>query len=314
MDTNETITAVIPEEPGGIPPISETSTAPSEPPHKEPFYRMTWFVIVLAIFIPPVGILLAWLFKKPVHRCARIILTAVAALLLATYIIVPIASLTSHKETASSTTTGTTQTSSSQKETVAPTLVSISATYSGKTTAGISITSSNSDIKVTATYSDGSSKSVTGWTIGNPTSLVAEQTYDFSITYQDKTCHLNITCTTPTESTYKSKCESVDYDSIARNPDTYKGKYVEVRGEVVQVQEGSSGSGNTYRVDITKGKYDIWSDTIMVTFTPSSTSSRILEDDIVTIYGVSGGLYTYTSVMGASITVPLIYAAYIDVE
>ena len=43
-----------------------------------------------------------------------------------------------------------------------------------------------------------------------------------------------------------------------------------------------------------------------------SSEGRILEDDIVTLYGKMRGTYTYTSVMNASITVPLMYAEYID--
>ena len=41
-------------------------------------------------------------------------------------------------------------------------------------------------------------------------------------------------------------------------------------------------------------------------------SSRVLEDDYITIYGVSEGLYTYQSTMGGKITVPLIYVEKID--
>lgn len=42
------------------------------------------------------------------------------------------------------------------------------------------------------------------------------------------------------------------------------------------------------------------------------TKTRILEDDTITIYGVSVGEYTYQSVMGASITVPGVLIEKID--
>ena len=37
-----------------------------------------------------------------------------------------------------------------------------------------------------------------------------------------------------------------------------------------------------------------------------SLDERILEDDVITVYGVSQGLYTYETILGATRTVPLI--------
>ena len=42
--------------------------------------------------------------------------------------------------------------------------------------------------------------------------------------------------------------------------------------------------------------------------------SRILEDDRVTVYGASTGLYTYESVSGASITLPQFLADTVSVK
>lgn len=36
----------------------------------------------------------------------------------------------------------------------------------------------------------------------------------------------------------------------------------------------------------------------------NTTGKRILENDYITIYGVSDGLYTYETVLGAQMTVP----------
>lgn len=101
-------------------------------------------------------------------------------------------------------------------------------------------------------------------------------------------------------------------EEIARNPDTYLGKPAKLQGEVIQsMPEGDS---YTLRVNITPGQY-YWSDTILVTYTKQEAGeSNILEDDIVTMYGTLMGTYTYESVMGASITVPLLVAKYIDIQ
>lgn len=67
----------------------------------------------------------------------------------------------------------------------------------------------------------------------------------------------------------------------------------------------------TLRVNVTPTSWG-YTDTIMVGYEASSGESRILEGDVITLYGTMGGLYTYESIMGASITVPLVYAQYID--
>lgn len=109
-----------------------------------------------------------------------------------------------------------------------------------------------------------------------------------------------------------AQCSSYTYEEIARNPDSHFGDYAKFRGEVIQVME--DGDDYTLRVSITQGKY-IWSDPIMVSYTrQDDTEGRILEDDIVTMYGMLAGTYTYTTVMGSSLTVPLFFAEYIDIE
>jgi hypothetical protein len=51
-----------------------------------------------------------------------------------------------------------------------------------------------------------------------------------------------------------------------------------------------------------------------VTYTrKSTTESRILEDDIIAMYGKLAGLETYETIFGSSVTIPRFYAQYIDV-
>ena len=112
---------------------------------------------------------------------------------------------------------------------------------------------------------------------------------------------------------YIAQCSSYTYSSIARNPDSYKGEYAALRGEVIQVIE--DGLNYTLRVNITRGSYGFWSDTILVTYTAKSSSEdRILEDDIIKMYGMLGGTYTYETVMGAQLTIPILFAEYIDIQ
>ena len=113
---------------------------------------------------------------------------------------------------------------------------------------------------------------------------------------------------------YQEKCKVYTFEQMARNPDNFKGTYVKLTGEVIQTIY--SDSGVDLRVNITKeGKYSTWyTDTIYVTYIPEKGEDKILEDDIITIYGQSMGDYTYTSTLGAPITLPWINAKYITIS
>lgn len=120
-------------------------------------------------------------------------------------------------------------------------------------------------------------------------------------------------------STYIPKCSTISYSSLARNPDSYKGKDYTFTGEVIQVLNGSNNQIDL-RVNVTPKRYEYidetyYEDTIYVTYQYSSSAeSRILEEDIITIYGSFAGIYEYESVMGSQVSVPLINAMYIDIK
>ena len=109
---------------------------------------------------------------------------------------------------------------------------------------------------------------------------------------------------------YKSKCKSISYKELERTPDKYKGEYVKFTGYVVQVcsEAKSSSYYSTYRV-ATSGKYN---NVVYIYVDNYGSGSRILEDDKVTFYGVYDGLYSYETVLGASVTIPAIKVMYID--
>lgn len=117
------------------------------------------------------------------------------------------------------------------------------------------------------------------------------------------------------EDEYKNSCELISYDELARNPNMYKSKKVYFRGKVVQVTNNSSifsDNSLTLRVDVTEGEYGIWDDTIYVDYKyKDENESKILEDDIITLYGEFVGEISYKSVLGAKITLPHINAKYI---
>lgn len=112
---------------------------------------------------------------------------------------------------------------------------------------------------------------------------------------------------------YMASCSDYSYKDIARNPDNYKGSKAKFTGKVIQVSEGWFNKV-VLRVDVTKGEYGIWDDTVYVNYKYSDGESKILEDDIITMYGTLDGRETYTSVLGAEITIPRFQAKYIIIN
>lgn len=314
-----------PSEPSTAPPITDkvphssentnetsansplASHAPTKP-LKEKWYKKTWFVILMLIFFWPVGLCLMWIHKKNWHIAVKVVITVILAIGAISLLFggndtqtqnpVPDSSIENKQDISEN---------KPEKQ-----IQSISASYVGATDSGIILDASNSDIVVTATYDDGSTEEVSGFTIDTPATLTAEEDSTVTIKYKDLTCDLTVTCTTVTPETYKASCQDIAYDDLARNPDSYTGQFVKFTGEIIQVID--DGTSATYRINVTEDEYGFWDDTVLVAYTYEEGKGRFLEDDIVTFYGVYGGLYTYESTMGADITVPSVYAEYIDLN
>lgn len=184
----------------------------------------------------------------------------------------------------------------------------IKAEYSGSTKAGIEIGEGSSDVTVSAVYKNGETQEVTGWTVDEPVTLEAGKTSKLKIHYGDHDCTLKIECTDLSEKQYKAKCKTYSYEEIARDPDDYKGKKAKFSGTVLQALESDDSRQVDIRLAI-DGDYD---QVIYVVYYKPEGSSRILEDDTITVYGELAGLYSYTSTMNKPITLPIIYALYAD--
>ena len=112
---------------------------------------------------------------------------------------------------------------------------------------------------------------------------------------------------------YKASCGSIAYKDIARNPNNYIGQKVVFNGKVIQVQE--SGKRVVLRVNVSKGEYGMWDDTVYIDYQKKDENeSRVLEEDIITMYGEIKGIKDYTAVLGNQISIPHIKAEYIDIN
>ncbi len=90
----------------------------------------------------------------------------------------------------------------------------------------------------------------------------------------------------------------ITYNQLARDEHEYWYKKVTFKGKVLQVQEGSDENVIRLAVD---GNYD---NVLLVRHLKPRVGDRILENDWITVRGIFNGLASYTSVMGAEITLP----------
>ncbi len=104
----------------------------------------------------------------------------------------------------------------------------------------------------------------------------------------------------------------ISFDDLMRNNENYVGKILYLEGEVIQVQQ-LYGDAYALRVSITKeyGGFGttFYSDPIYVNY----AGDRILENDIVGIYGQVKGIKQYSAIFGQTITVPEVNSLLLDV-
>ncbi|RGU93412.1 zinc ribbon domain-containing protein [Clostridium sp. AF15-17LB] len=98
----------------------------------------------------------------------------------------------------------------------------------------------------------------------------------------------------------------ITYEQLARTPDDFEGEKVKFSGKVVQVMEGGSD------IQIRLAVNDSYDTIVYGSYSPETVSSRVLEDDHVTIYGTSVGTISYQSTIGGTITIPGVLIEKID--
>lgn len=110
----------------------------------------------------------------------------------------------------------------------------------------------------------------------------------------------------------KSEYESstITYDDLARKPQDYEMQKVKFEGKVVQLMENE---GEDY-VSIRFAVNDDYDKIIYCEFDRNIVGQRVLEGDWLNIYGVSGGLMSYQSTLGGTITIPAVLVNIIEFQ
>lgn len=112
-------------------------------------------------------------------------------------------------------------------------------------------------------------------------------------------------------SVIRQSARRYDYSMLARDPNRFIGQAVMMHGKVIQVLE--EGTSVTMRVNVSQGDYGAWQDTVLVNYTRLwAAAPRVLEGDIVRLYGEFKGIMSYKAVMGQTIALPHVEAAVIE--
>ena len=94
------------------------------------------------------------------------------------------------------------------------------------------------------------------------------------------------------------------FKELSEDKDAMKGDMLTFTGEVIQIKD------NLCRFNVQKRTWG-YSETVLFTFKGEPTFK---EKDIIQVWGESDGMYTYTSAIGAEVTVPKLEASYIEVK
>lgn len=98
------------------------------------------------------------------------------------------------------------------------------------------------------------------------------------------------------------------YAELSKNANKFKGMKVKYTGKVEQIQENDN-TGKLLVLDVTDLGFGFWKDAIWVSY---DKGTNIIQGDIINVYGILSGVYTYTSEANYNISIPSIDGAVIE--
>lgn len=117
------------------------------------------------------------------------------------------------------------------------------------------------------------------------------------------------------EGAYKAQCRQMDYKELFRYPDKYKGTKVMVKVRVAQIVSANfSGSRKAWRAYTDNSGYGFYADDEYYMLDKRGGDAvKILEDDIITVYGEFTGLEKITRALTSTTDeLPRIEVKYAD--
>lgn len=117
------------------------------------------------------------------------------------------------------------------------------------------------------------------------------------------------------EEDYKTECQTVDYKELCRYPEKYEGTKIVVKVKVSQIIDANfSGSEKAWRTYTDNSGYGFYADDEYYMLDKRGGDAvKILEDDIITVYGEFTGLEKITRALtGTTDELPRIEVKYAD--
>lgn len=108
----------------------------------------------------------------------------------------------------------------------------------------------------------------------------------------------------------KQEAITIAYDELFRNNEKYIGTTIYFKGQILQIQEIST---NSYILRVATKESSIGSyfeDVIFVNY----KGKRLLEGDIIELWGKVKGLKSYTAVLGNEVTIPEVNALHVELS
>lgn len=123
---------------------------------------------------------------------------------------------------------------------------------------------------------------------------------------------------TPTlsEDEYRAECETVKYKDLCRYPDQYAGKKITITGKVQQIMDANwLSSDKAWRVQTDNDGYGYYLDDEYYAIDKRpSDAIKVLQDDIVVIYGEFTGMTNVTRALtNTTDEIPCIDVVYVDI-
>lgn len=113
------------------------------------------------------------------------------------------------------------------------------------------------------------------------------------------------------EEDYRSACQHFDYKELCRYPDKYKGEFVKVEVRVSQILKDGETYWQGYTNEDGFGYYD---NEYVLIDRRGRDAVRVLEEDILVVYGRYRGLVTMERALGSvKVDLPCIEVGYIDI-
>lgn len=255
-------------------------------PIKTPFYQKTWFILLMLLIFPPVGIFLLWKFGS-FGKPARIALTVISVLIFFVSFVVG-SNDVAEEPTSPAPTETVAEETTEPEEPAEPELTpeEQAALEAEEQAAAEAKAKEEAEAKAKAE---------------EERKRKAEEEAKKKAEEEQKAKEAAAQAEKEKQQAFANS--TVTYQQLEKGADKYAMEPVRFKGEVIEINEDASGT--IMRIAVTPTSYGYDFNDFIIVMTTEDTSD-IYKDDIVTVDGYVFGSHTYESQAGWNITAPLI--------